>query len=291
MGNLLKIIVTLGVIGGAGAWWLSRPVHYEFNEDVALVGDATRGEAVFLAGGCASCHVAEGAADKLTLTGGMELPSPFGTFVVPNISPDPDHGIGGWTPDQFADAVLRGVSPEGTHYFPAFPYTSYIHMDPQDVIDLFAYMMTLPPSVQDNPPHDIRFPYNIRRAVGLWKQLYLKEGYTITATPGAEIERGRYLVEALGHCGECHTPRDDFGGLQRDKWLHGAPNPAGKGDIPGITRSILGWSKSDITYYLATGFTPDYDSAGGHMAHVIENTAKLDPKDREAIAAYLLALP
>ncbi|NVO22896.1 c-type cytochrome [Donghicola mangrovi] len=291
MREVLKFLIIFGMIGGAAAWWLSRPTHWEFNEDVALVGDPEHGREVFLAGGCASCHASGDSDDKLTLSGGMKIPSPFGMFVVPNISTDPEHGIGGWTPDQFADAVLRGVSPEGTHYFPAFPYTSYIHMDPQDVIDLFAYMQTLPPSAQDNPPHDIRFPYNIRRAVGLWKQLYLKEGYTVTAAPGAQIQRGRYLVEALGHCGECHTPRDEFGGLIRSEWLHGAPNPAGKGEIPGITRTLLGWKKADIAYYLATGFTPDYDSAGGHMALVIENTAQLPPEDREAIAAYLMALP
>ena len=291
MSKLLKTAAVLAILGGGTAWWLSRPIHADPSDFEGLTGDATHGEQVFLAAGCASCHMNEETKEKTVLTGGMELPSPFGSFVVPNISTDPEHGIGGWTVTEFATALQKGVSPEGQHYYPAFPYTSYTHMAAQDIVDLKAYMDTLPASAQENADHDMPFPFNIRRSLGLWKQLYLKDSYVVTNTPGSEIERGRYLVEAMGHCGECHTPRDQFGGLDRSAWLQGAPNPSGKGEIPGITRGILNWSKEDIAYYLSSGFTPDYDSAGGHMALVIENTSKLPNEDRDAIAAYLLALP
>lgn len=291
MKALLKSAATLAILGGAAAWWLSAPASVDAAAFEGLTADATRGEQVYWAAGCASCHMNEETKDKSLLTGGMELPSPFGTFVVPNISPDPEHGIGGWTVTEFAAAVTQGVSPEGQHYYPAFPYTTYTNMAPQDLVDLKAYMDGLPTTTQDNPDHDMGFPFNIRRSLGLWKLLYLREGYVVTNTPSDEIERGRYLVEALGHCAECHTPRDPFGGLDRASWLQGAPDPSGKGKIPGITTSQLGWGAEDIAYYLSSGFTPDYDSVGGHMAYVVENLAKLPETDRLAIAAYLLALP
>lgn len=291
MKALLKSAATLAILGGAAAWWLSAPASVDAAAFEGLTADATRGEQVYWAAGCASCHMNEETKDKSLLTGGMELPSPFGTFVVPNISPDPEHGIGGWTVTEFAAAVTQGVSPEGQHYYPAFPYTTYTNMAPQDLVDLKAYMDGLPTTTQDNPDHDMGFPFNIRCSLGLWKLLYLREGYVVTNTPSDEIERGRYLVEALGHCAECHTPRDPFGGLDRASWLQGAPDPSGKGKIPGITTSQLGWGAEDIAYYLSSGFTPDYDSVGGHMAYVVENLAKLPETDRLAIAAYLLALP
>lgn len=291
MKTLLTSAAVLAIIGGAAAWWLSAPTTVDGAAYDGLTADATRGEQVYWAAGCASCHMNEEAKDKLLLTGGMELPSPFGTFVVPNISPDPEHGIGGWTVTEFAAALTQGVSPEGQHYYPAFPYTSYTHMTAQDVVDLKAFMDGLPTTAQENPDHDLGFPFNIRRSLGFWKVLNLKDDFVVTNTPSDQIERGRYLVEALGHCGECHTARDPLGGLDRAAWLQGAPDPSGKGQIPGITPGILGWGAEDIAYYLSSGFTPDYDSAGGHMALVIENMAQLPEADRQAIAAYLLALP
>jgi mono/diheme cytochrome c family protein len=244
---------------------------------------------VFTASGCASCHYAPDSDDKLALTGGQAFPSDFGTFHAPNISPDPEHGIGGWTLAQFADAVTRGVSPEGAHYYPAFPYTAYVRMTDGDLADLWAYMQTLPPQAVPSKPHEVGFPFNIRRSVGGWKLLNLDDGWVLDVPP--ELERGRYLVEALAHCAECHTPRDALGGLDTARWMAGAPNPSGRGMIPPLTPDKLTWSATDIAYYLETGFTPDFDSVGGHMAAVVSNFGKLTAEDRAAVAAYVKALP
>jgi len=288
------LILALALAGGGAlaAWVTTRPAPVAPDALAGLTGDTARGETVYAAAGCGSCHAApdaEGEA-RLVLSGGYRMDTPFGTFVAPNISPDPEQGIGGWTLADFASAVTRGVSPEGSHYYPAFPYASYTKMTLQDVADLKAYMDTLPASQAESAPHELSFPYALRRGVGAWKALHLSDDWVMDEAPGAELERGRYLVEALGHCAECHTPRDATGGLDAARWMEGAANPSGQGRIPAITPDELGWSASEIAWYLESGFTPDYDSAGGTMAKVVENTARLTDEDREAIAAYLLAL-
>lgn len=219
--------------------------------------------------------------------------TPFGTFRVPNISPHPDAGIGDWSELDLANAMLRGLSPDGDHYYPAFPYTSYTRMNPQDVIDLKAYLDTYDPVENAVPDHDIGFPWNLRRGIGLWKKRYLDASWVVSNPASDELERGRYLVEALGHCGECHTPRDTFGGPDNSAWLTGGPNPDGEGRVPDITPhedGLGGWSAADIAYYLESGFTPDYDTAGGSMVAVQENFARLTDEDRAAVAAYLKSL-
>jgi mono/diheme cytochrome c family protein len=291
MRRFLLLLLLLVLLAGGAAWWLSRPVPLPADAVAGLTGDADRGEEVFWAGGCASCHAAPGAEgeDLLVLAGGTRLDSPFGIFIAPNISPDTTHGIGGWTLAEFASAMVRGVSPDGRHYYPAFPYTSYARMEMQDVADLHAYLQTLPASDRPSEAHQLPLPYSIRRGVGLWKQRYLDETW-VGAAPSETLERGRYLVEALGHCAECHTPRDQFGGLDRSPWMAGAPNPSGRGTIPNITPADLDWSAADIAFYLETGFTPGYDSAGGSMAKVVTSLSNLPAADREAIAAYLKGL-
>ncbi|SFB01508.1 Cytochrome c, mono-and diheme variants [Poseidonocella pacifica] len=281
----------LAVLAGGIGWWITRPVPVPPEAVADVTGDASHGEEVFWAAGCASCHMAPDAKGEaqLVLSGGQRFETPFGTFVAPNISPSPA-GIGGWTLEDFASAVTRGVSPSGQHYYPAFPYASYTHMRLQDVADLKAFFETLPPSDTESQPHEVPFPFSIRASIGAWKLLNLRKDWVMTDAGGEEIARGRYLVEALAHCGECHTPRDALGGLDRSAWLEGAPNPSGEGRIPGITPAQLDWSQSDIAYYLETGFTPDFDSAGGHMAHVVANFARLPASDRNAVAAYLKAL-
>ena len=187
--------------------------------------------------------------------------------------------------------MQRGVSPDGRHYYPVFPYASYIRAEPQDIADLHAFLQTLPPVATPDQPHEVGFPFSVRRGLGLWKWRYLDPAWVVTGDLSPEETRGRYLAEALGHCGECHTPRDRFGGIIRERWLAGAPVPGAKGNFPNITPARLDWSVAEITEYLTSGFTPDYDSAGGHMALVIENTAHLPQADRAAIAAYLKRVP
>jgi len=187
--------------------------------------------------------------------------------------------------------MRAGVSREGAHYYPAFPFTSYIKAAPQDIVDLHAFLATLPASDVASKPHDVGFPFNVRRLLGGWKMLFLSDEWMLVNAPTDRLERGRYLVEALGHCGECHTPRNELGGWDRSRWLGGAPNPSGKGNIPNITPGGLDWSEGDIAEYLKSGFTPEFDVAGGEMAEVVQNTAHLTDDDRAAIAAYLKAVP
>ena len=293
---MLRLLSGLALVAAAGlalGYGLTRPRPLPAADLAGLTGDAAAGERVFWASGCASCHAAPGAkdADRLVLSGGMRLASPFGTFVAPNISPDPDHGIGGWSLQDFASAMKRGVSPEGTHLYPAFPYTTYTRMELQDIADLKAFMDTLPASDRPNEPHEIGFPFNQRILLGPWKLLNLDSAWVMADPPDAETARGRYLVEAMGHCAECHTTRNPIGGLDLGRWMGGAPNPSGKGRIPNITPAALDWSAGDIAYYLKSGFTPDFDSAGGEMSEVVTNLAHLPDAALAAIAAYVKALP
>ena len=285
-------VLGLAVVGAIGAWVLSAPRPLPDGATAGLVGEATRGEAVFHAAGCASCHMAPGStgAAQLVLAGGQSFPSAFGTFVAPNISPS-EAGIGGWTLAQFANAVQRGVSPDGSHYYPAFPYAAYARMELQDLADLKAFIDTLPASDAPSLPHDLGFPFNMRRSLGLWKLLFLPTDWVIAGDLTPQETRGRYLAEALAHCGECHTPRNLLGGLDTGRWLAGGPNPSGQGTIPNITPAKLTWSEEEIVAYLTTGFTPEFDSVGDHMAHVVENFARLPESEAAAVAAYLKRVP
>ena len=288
----MRVIVGLAAlaVSGVGAGWIvTAPDPLTADTFAGLTGDATRGAQVFAAAGCGSCHMAPDAQGeaKRVLAGGQAFASDFGTFFAPNISPDPIHGIGEWSVQDLGNALMRGVSPEGAHYYPALPYAAYDRMEPQDVADLHAHLMTLPPDATPSQAHDLGFPFNIRRGLGLWKALFLPEGWAVEGDLTEVEARGRYISEALAHCGECHTPRNALGGLDMARWLGGAPNPSGQGRIPNITPAALDWAEGDIVAYLTTGFTPDYDSAGGHMAHVVENMATLPESDRAAVAAYL----
>lgn len=289
MRKILMGAVALGVLGLGGFVWLTAPARVDPQDFAGVTGDADRGEQVYLAAGCGSCHMAPRAEgdDRLVLSGGQRFDSPFGTFLAPNISPS-DQGIAGWSVLDLANAVMRGTSPEGAHYYPVFPYASYAQAQPQDIVDLHAYLQTLSPSNVASLPHEVGFPFNIRLSLGGWKLLFAGGGWAVAPpdlTP--EEERGRYLAEALGHCAECHTPRNALGGMDRARWLAGGPDPSGRGRIPNITPAALDWSVGDIAAYLTTGFTPDFDSVGGHMALVVSNYAQLPAEDRTAVAAYL----
>lgn len=286
-------VTVAGVAGAAAFIQLTRPDPLPEDTFAGITGDPAKGERVFWASGCASCHMAPGAQGdaKLVLSGGQRLESPLGTFVVPNISTDASHGIGGWSLQQFGNAVMRGVSPENDHYYPALPYPAYRLMAPQDVADLKAYMDTLPPSDRADEDHEIPFPFSIRRGIGLWKLVNLRDDWTVAGTLPEPAARGRYIAEAQAHCAECHTPRDITFGLQRGRWLAGAPNPSGEGRVPNITPAALDWTEAEIANYLRTGFTPDYDVVGGTMAHVVDQFARLPESYATDVAAYLKAVP
>ncbi|PUB19378.1 c-type cytochrome [Yoonia sediminilitoris] len=286
----LRRLLLLALLVLAAGWFFTRPAPLSSDALDGYVGDATRGEISFAIAGCASCHAAPDG-DPQLLAGGRKFASDFGTFVAPNISADVTYGIGGWSDLEIASAIITGSSPDGRHYYPVFPYASYAKAELQDVVDLIAYMRTLPASPTPSQPHAVGLPFNIRQGLGAWKALYFRDTWVLKDAQTPEIERGRYLVEALGHCAECHTSRTALGGLDTARWMAGAPNPAGEGRIPNITSGGLAWSVGEIADYLESGFTPEYDSAGGEMAAVIRNTSQLDAGDRRAIATYLKALP
>ncbi|MGH1351397.1 MAG: c-type cytochrome [Methyloligellaceae bacterium] len=303
MKRFLVAIVVLGVMGLAVFYGLTIPGVVTKAELPKHTASIQNGETMFYAGGCASCHAAP-ASDKCDdhkyseptkLVGGRCLKTPFGTFYVPNISPDKEDGIGGWTNAEFVTAMVKGVSPSGSHYYPAFPFTSYQRMKYTDLIDMKAYLDSLPAVKGKAPAHDLALPFKLRRGLGLWKVLFL-DGKQFKADPGAsdEINRGAYLTEGPGHCGECHSPRNALGGVDTARRFGGGAAPEGGGFIPNITShktGIGGWSKDELVEAFTTGFTPSFDSLGGSMTSVWKNLSKLSVEDRKAIAAYLKSLP
>ena len=295
--RIIRILIVLAVVAGligAGVFWvLTEPQTVSASALGPHKPNLGNGRTLFYIGGCASCHATPGQKDRTQLGGGLALKSPFGTFYPPNISSDPTDGIGGWSEAQFITAMAKGTSPQGEHLFPAFPYNSYQHMTYNDLRDLFAFLKTLPAVKGRAPPHDLAFPFNIRRLVGGWKLLYL-DGLPFQPDPDKpdDWNRGAYLVNGPGHCAECHSPRSMLGGIIASERFAGGPNPTGKGWVPNITQKGLAkWSAKDIAFLLESGFTPDGDAIGSSMADVVKNTEKISPDDRLAIGTYIKSLP
>lgn len=295
MQRLFVFAIALMVFGVPIALGLTAPERVPQAAVGAYSPDVENGRLMFFAGGCASCHSTPDQEDPMRLGGGRELRTAFGAFRVPNISPHMRDGIGGWTERQFVDAVLRGTSPGGEHYYPAFPYTSYQRMRIADVRDLFAFLKSLPAIEGAQPGHTLPFPYNLRIGIGLWKLRYF-DGQPFRPDPSKDEawNRGAYLVEGPGHCAECHSPRDFAGGIITEARYAGGPNPTGEGSVPNITQHVRGlasWSEEDIARLLETGEKPDFDAVSGDMRAVVRNTAQLPPGDRQAMAHYLKTLP
>jgi len=291
--KVLILVVLIALAGAAAFWFVTAPVVVPASALPARTPDLANGREMFYAGGCTACHATPGQDDKSRLGGGFALKSPFGTFYVPNISPDPDDGIGKWSEADFVTAMQKGTSPDGRHYFPAFPYPSYQRMRVEDLRDLFAHLKTLPAVKGRVRDHDMAFPFNIRRLVGGWKFLFLDgKPFVPDASKSAAWNRGAYLVNGPGHCAECHSPRNPLGGIIAAQRFAGGPNPEGEGWIPNITqRGISDYSEKDLAYLLETGNTPEGDSVGGSMTAVVRNTAQLTAEDRAAMAAYIKSLP
>ncbi len=236
--------------------------------------NVTRGEYLLRAGGCVSCHTAAGG---LKLAGGRALATPFGTFYSPNITPDPETGIGRWTDAQFLRALREGVRPDGANYFPVFPYPSFTGITDSDALAIKAYLFSVPAVRQDNRPHDVIFPFSWRVLQTGWKLLFFTPGpFQPAPERSAAYNRGAYLVTSLAHCGECHTPRNFLGALRSGQWLAGTPR----------------WQKEDVVELLKTGTTPEQSKVKGAMKETIEDGLKyLSDGDLEAIADYLFARP
>ncbi len=287
-------LVVIGIAGAAvvilGARQLTRgdivvPAHE---------ASAERGAYVFAAAGCKGCHTAKRGE---TLAGGRPLETPFGTFYGPNITADPEHGIGAWSDEDFIRALRQGVAPDGRDYYPVFPYTSFTAMTDADMLDLKAYIFSLPPVAEPNLDHDIALTVRFRPVLAPWKVLNLEQGPAPNVPDQSEIwNRGRYLVQALGHCGECHTPRGPDGAALDHMLMAGTKDGPEGDSVPNVTphreTGIGRWSRSDIDFFLEIGMYPDGDFVGSTMGEVVdETTSQLTAEDRAAMTEYLLSLP
>ena len=254
-------------------------------------GDAKNGRYLAAAAGCAGCHT-EATADSAPYGGGRVLDTPFGRFYGPNITPHPTRGLGKWSETDLRRALRLGESPNGAHYYPAFPYPSFAAMTDADIRDLTAYLRSLAPVDRTNRPHEIRFPFGWRALVAAWKWLFFApQPFGPDPRVSAAVNRGAYLVNVLGHCGECHTPRNLLGGSRKDRHLAGGVLPDGR--VPNLTPTRLKkWSDSQLREFLRSGATPEGDAPSDVMYEVIRNTtSQLTVQDLDAVVAYLRSLP
>jgi mono/diheme cytochrome c family protein len=256
---------------------------------------AKRGEYLFAAADCASCHT-DAKHKGAPLAGGPPLTTPFGIFYGPNITPDPTYGIGTWSEADFRRALRSGVGHDGSYLYPVFPYPSFTHLTDRDIGDIYAYLRTVKPVARPSQASEIEPPFGWRFLLFFWRALYFREG-PLPPAPGKNVEwlRGRYLAEAVGHCQECHTPRDLLGALEDSAAYSGNPDGPDKQDAPNITpdpsSAIATWSVDDVTQLLTDGQTPDFDYVGSGMAQVVKGTGALTKADRRAIAVYVKSLP
>ena len=299
--RIVVALIVLAIIGGAAFWFLTTPKALAEGDLPQHTADVEHGKYLFNIGGCANCHADPSITDTSKVTemgGGLALGSPFGTFYAPNISLDKEHGIGNWSALDFVNAVKFGVTPAGEHLYPAFPYYSYQRMKVEDILDLKAYLDTLPPVANDPPKTSLPFPFSIRRGVGLWKLLYI-DGETFQPDPAAsdEINHGAYLVRGPGHCGECHTPRNLILGPDESRALAGGPSLEGRGSVPNITPDKeTGIGKMTLDDFMFNVFTFGMNIDGkpissGGMGKVLRELQALPEADQRAIVAYLMSRP
>lgn len=291
-----RFLIILAGIGLPVTGWLFFGGPHRTVDMTAYEGDADRGAYIVRLAGCVSCHTIP--KNGALLAGGPPLATPFGTYYAPNITSDPDHGIGDWSADEFAGALVNGYSTRTGHLYPVFPYTSYSKMTSQDVADLWAWMQTVEASSTPSKAHDVSNPFVLRLFLAPWKTLF-HDGELLEADPDRSEtwNRGRYIVDGIGHCTECHTPRSNLGVLNRRKHLEGGVLPP-KGDkkgekVPPITTHALakrGYTRADLLMTFRYGLTPDGDVVGGSMGEVLSDQLEhLSAEDLEAIATYLLA--
>jgi len=292
MSFLTRGVLLLTLVGFAAVAVAMWPIEPRRSTVAELTGDPNRGAYLARMAGCIGCHTDAEAAGPI-LAGGPPLETPFGSFVPPNITPDPEHGIGGWSIDNFTSAVRHGVSPDGQPYYPAFPYAFYSRLSDQDIADIWSAIWTVPAVAKRAPPHELPFPFNQRSGLKLWRALYFDPvGYQPVATKSEAWNRGRFIVTGPAHCGACHTPRNILGARDHDRHFLGAHDLPGGHESPSIHSLDLkanGWTAVDVTFALRTGIAPDGDSLGGPMGEVIrDSTSWLSEADLKSVAVYLL---
>lgn len=301
MSRLSRIVILLLVLAAAGlaaVWLLSKPNPLSAAGLPAHTPDAANGKVLFNAAGCLSCHkpgpeLAD--ADPSLPSGGAPFKTPVGTFFPPNLTPDPETGLGKWTDLEFVNAVQRGISPEGENLIPAFPYTSYARMKTEDVLDIRAYLASLPPVVSPEKPADMPAPWILRRGVGLWKHLALDTTpWQPDPAQSAAWNRGAYLANGPGHCNECHTPRNLFMVPDMSRQFAGGPHPEGEGKVPSL-RDLVGRGKykdaADLALAFQNGEMLGYENmSSGGMGAVQTNLSKLPQADVDALSDYIVSL-
>jgi len=286
---MAKLILSIALV--VTMVFAALPTHAD-----SETGDVARGEYLVHVAGCITCHTMKDSKGPM-LAGGRAIHSPYGDFYSSNITPDKETGIGDWSDADFVRALRHGKSPEKKTYYPAFPYAAYTHMRYQDMLDIKAYIFSTPPVRKENRDHNIRFPFSWRFTIQPWRWLFFSPGEekSVPATQTLEA-RGRYIVEVLGHCGECHTPRNMVGGLKRGRPLAGTRYGPGGRSVPNITpdreTGIGNWSSGDFLFFFKTGLKPDGDDIQGDMREVVEGGLRhLNEADMRATAAYLKSLP
>jgi len=292
------VLALLAALGLALFWLLSAPRPLDASALPRHTADLANGERLYNAGGCFSCHKpAPGLkdVDAALPAGGAPLKTPIGTLYPPNLTPDPATGLGNWSDIQFVNAVQRGISPDGRHYIPAFPYTSYAAMRVEDVLDIKAYLATLQPVRSPKHAPGLPLAFIVRRGIGLWKWIGLDTTpWHPDPTQSASWNSGSYLVNGPGHCAECHTPRNLLMVRDNSRAFQGGPHPEGKGKVPSL-RDLIGRARykdvKDLATALQFGETFGYEHiASGGMGQVQTNISKLPEADIAAIAEYLAGL-
>ncbi len=281
------------IVGTGTAYMVVRGPDIPLRRLDGLTGNIDRGAYVARLSGCIACHT-DARNNGAVLAGGGATETAFGTFYAPNITPHLEDGIGGWSIDDFSRALTAGLSPDGSHYFPVFPYAFYTRMSDQDIVDLWAAVNSVPPVASGPPEHELDFPYSVRAGVGLWKWLYLDNGELAPDPSRPESwNRGRYLALGPAHCGACHTPRDFLGGRQLELRWTGGEGPDGEA-VPPITGTALsdaGWTEEDLAFALRTGIVPGGDAFGGSMAEVVRDGSQFwSGDDLSAIATYVFSV-
>jgi mono/diheme cytochrome c family protein len=269
--------------------------------DFEAVDETTieRGRYLALAGNCASCHTAAGGE---FMAGGLAFETPFGTIYSTNITPDSATGIGDWTGGQFLTSMRRGVRPDGQHLYPVFPYTAFTKMTDDDIVDLYAYLQSIPAVSQVAPTNEIAFPFNQRSLMSVWKAMYFEEGpFESSESQSPEWNRGAYVVEALAHCGACHSPRNVLGAeisgkaMAGGEYLDKVPGGAMRTwAAPNLTSAPTGldlWPREEVAAYLKNGINTFVGTFGPMNEVIINSTRHLSDDDIDAMAVYLKSLP
>ena len=293
MKRILQALVAFALLGFGIFWVVTTPFEVTSPVLPDHVANLENGKLLFNVGGCISCHASPTAAD--VPAGGKPLKTPVGILYPPNLTPDPETGLGNWKLGAFLAAMQQGLHPDGSNLIPAFPYGSYRSMKFEDVADLFAYLQSLPAVKNQVPAHDVIGLALVRRGLTFWKWMaFAQPIWKPDVVQGESWNRGAYLVNGPGHCQECHTPRTLFMTLDTSRTFMGGPHPEGKGKVPslhGLVERARYKDAADLVLAFQNGEVLSYEHmASGGMGEVQTNLSKLPEADLKAIAEYVLSL-